>query len=205
MLDSFRPIHCSTTGLPVPHQHPEFAQVDIHWITDAIQPSHPVALFSFCLQSFPASGSFLMSWLFTSGCQSIKSFSTRAFKEYSGADFPLDWLVWSWCPRDSQVFSSTTVWKHQFFGAQPSFWSNSHILKWLLPFHYVNSYPSVDKFLLWYLRMSLFFFCFLVRYWTPLITSLSCFHLLYCFLFHYLVYLNFIFQLLIFKNVWLYF
>ena len=60
------------------------------------------ALFSFCLQSFPASGSFLMSWLFASGGQSIKSFSIRAFKEYSGADFPLDWLVWSCCPRDSQ-------------------------------------------------------------------------------------------------------
>ena len=101
----FHPMHCSRTGLPVPHQHPEFAQVDIHWITDAIQPSHPAALFSFCLQSFPASGSFLMSWLFTSGGQSIKSFSIRAFKKYSGADFPLDWLVWSCCPRDCQESS----------------------------------------------------------------------------------------------------
>ena len=44
-------------------------------------------------------------------------------------DFLYDWLVWSCSPRD---FSSTTVWKHQFFGAQPSLWSDTHIHAWLL-------------------------------------------------------------------------
>ena len=50
---------------------PEFAQVHVHWISDAIQPSHSLLPSSFCLQSFPASGSFLMSQLFTSCGQSI--------------------------------------------------------------------------------------------------------------------------------------
>ena len=40
--NSLRPLDCSTPGLPVPHHLPEFAQVHIHCITDAIQPSHPL-------------------------------------------------------------------------------------------------------------------------------------------------------------------
>ena len=44
---------CSRPGFPVPSHLPEFAQVYVHCIGDAIQPSHPVAFFSFCLQSFP--------------------------------------------------------------------------------------------------------------------------------------------------------
>ena len=47
--------------------------------------------------------------------------------------FLKDWLVWSpGSPTDSQVFSNTTVGKNQFFSAQPSLWSNSHIRTWLL-------------------------------------------------------------------------
>ena len=49
----------STPGLPVHHQLPEFTQTHIHWVSDAIQPSHPsVVPFSSCLQSFLASGLF---------------------------------------------------------------------------------------------------------------------------------------------------
>ena len=62
---------CSTPGLPVHHQLPEFTQTHLHWIGDAIQPSHPVMSFSSCLQSFPASGSFQMSQFFPSGSQRI--------------------------------------------------------------------------------------------------------------------------------------
>ena len=60
------------TGLPDPQHLPEFAQVHVHWIGDAIQPSHPVSLFSFCLQSFPASASFPLSGLFASGGQILE-------------------------------------------------------------------------------------------------------------------------------------
>ena len=63
------PMNCSTPGFPVLHYLPEFAQAHVHWVNDAIQPSHPHP-FS-CPQSFPASGSFPMSWLFAWGRQSI--------------------------------------------------------------------------------------------------------------------------------------
>ena len=66
------PMDCCTPSFPVLHYLPEFAQTHVHWIGDAIQPSHSsVALFSSCPQSFP--GSFPMSQLFTSGGQSIRA------------------------------------------------------------------------------------------------------------------------------------
>ena len=65
------PMDCSTPGFPVHHQLPELAQTHVHRVGDAIQPSHPVVPFSFCLQSFLASGSFPMSQFFASGGQSI--------------------------------------------------------------------------------------------------------------------------------------
>ena len=58
-------------AFPVHHQLPEFTQTHGHQVGDAIQPSRPLVIpFSSCPQSFPASGSFPMSWLFTSGGQS---------------------------------------------------------------------------------------------------------------------------------------
>ena len=63
---------CSTPGFPVLHHFPEFAQTQVRWVDDAIQPSHPLLLLFFsCLQSFPALGSFPMSELFASGDPSI--------------------------------------------------------------------------------------------------------------------------------------
>ena len=56
----------------------------------------------------------------------------QSFQWVFRVDFTYDWLVWSWCPRDSQEPTSTTIQKHQFFGTQPSLWSNSHIHAWLL-------------------------------------------------------------------------
>ena len=97
--------------------------------------SFSVALFSFCLQFFPASRSFSMSQLFTSGGQSIRA-------KASGSVLPMN--IQGWFPLGltglisllfkglSRVFSSTTIWKHQFFGVHPSLRSNSHIGTWLL-------------------------------------------------------------------------
>ena len=73
------PTDCSTPGFPVHHQLPELAQTHVHSVSDAIQPSHPVVPFSSCLQSFPASGSFLMSQLFASGGQSIRVSASASF------------------------------------------------------------------------------------------------------------------------------
>ena len=64
-------MNCSTPGLPVHHQPLEFTQTHVHWVGDAIQPSHPVVPFSSCLQSFPASRSFSRSQFFASCGQSI--------------------------------------------------------------------------------------------------------------------------------------
>ena len=80
----------STLGLPVHHQLSEFTETHVHWIGDAIQPSHPLSEkpFSFHLQSFPASGSFQMSQFFASGGQNISSSN-----EYSELiSFRMDWL-----------------------------------------------------------------------------------------------------------------
>ena len=66
------PMDCRTPGFLVHHQLPEPTQTHVHHVSDAIQPSHPLLPFSSRLQSFPASGSFPMSWFFTSGDQSIR-------------------------------------------------------------------------------------------------------------------------------------
>ena len=59
-------------GFPVLNHLPELPQTHIHWVSDAVKPSHPPAThFSFCPQSSPASGSFPINWLITSGGQSI--------------------------------------------------------------------------------------------------------------------------------------
>ena len=91
--------------------------------------------FCSCPESFPASGSFLLSQLFTSGGQSIgASASASVLPMNIQGWFPLgltDWISLL-TKGPSRVSSSTTVWKHQFFGAQPSSWSNSHINTWRL-------------------------------------------------------------------------
>ena len=61
------PIDCSTPGFPVLHHLPEFAEIHVHWVSDAPTVSSSVVPFSSCLQSFPASGSFPMSPNFASG------------------------------------------------------------------------------------------------------------------------------------------
>ena len=87
------------------------------------------------LQSFSASGSFLMSQLFASGGQSIgASASTSVLLMNIQGWFPLGLTGWISLQSKglSRVFSNTTVQKHQFFGTQLSLWSNAHIHTWLL-------------------------------------------------------------------------
>ena len=96
---------------------------------------HP---FSSCPQSFPASGFFPMSRLFTSGGQSTgasASVSVLPMNVQGWFSFRLAGLISLLSKELSRVFSSTTVRKHQFFSAQPSLWSNSHIHMWLLGKH----------------------------------------------------------------------
>ena len=91
-------------------------------------------LFSSCPQSLPASESFPMSQLFTWGGQSTGVSALASFlpKKSQGWS-PSEWTGWISLQFKglARVFSNTTVQKHQFFGAQPSSQSNSHIHTWL--------------------------------------------------------------------------
>ena len=103
---------------------------------ESVMPSNHLILchpFSSCLQSFPASGAFLMSWLFASGGQSIEASASVLLINIQGW-FPLELTGWISLQSKglSRVFSSTTVQKHQFFSAQPFLSSSSHICTWLL-------------------------------------------------------------------------
>ena len=200
------PLDYNTPGFPVPHRLLELAQVQVHCISDAIQPSHLLmpsspssliftqisdfsdesticissvhfsrsvmsnslqfhglqhtrplcpslspevfpsscplhqwchpaiassdALFSLCPQSFPALGTFPMSQMFASDDQNTGA-SASALPRSIQCWFPL--RLTRFIPLISKglsgVFSSTTVWRHQFFGSLPSFQSRSHDCK----------------------------------------------------------------------------
>ena len=103
---------CSPPGLPVPHRILEFAQVHVPWIGDA--------LFYSWSQSLPASGSFPMSWLFTSDVQNIgASTSVLPVNIQGWSPLKLTGLISLLSRGFSGVFSSTTVQRHQFFGILP--------------------------------------------------------------------------------------
>ena len=123
MSDSWRPMNCSTLGLSVHYQLLDFTKTHVHWVGDAIQPSH--------LLSSPPPPTFnlsqhqgLFQWV-SSSHQVAKvlefQLQHQSFQWIFRIDFLYDGLVGSPCsPRDSQVFSNTTVQKHQFFSAQLS-------------------------------------------------------------------------------------
>ena len=102
-------------------------EAHIHWVSDAIQPSHPHSLTAFSL-SFPASGCFPVSQFFASGGQSIRVSASVSVLPVNIKDFPLGLtgLIFLQSKGLSRVFSNTTVQKHQFC-TQLSLWSNSHI------------------------------------------------------------------------------
>ena len=101
---------------------------------ESVMPSSVVP-FSSCLQSFPPSGTFQMSQLFSSGGQSIGVSASASVLPVNIQDwFPLGWTGWISLQSSgfSRVFANTTVKKNQFFSTQLSLWSNSHIHTWLL-------------------------------------------------------------------------
>ena len=113
----------------------------VHWDSRPLsQWCHPaisssIVPYSSCSQSLPASESFPMSQLFAWGGQSTGVSALASFLPKNTQDWsPLGWTSWISLQSKglSRVFSNTTVQKHQFFGAQPSSQSNSHIHKWPL-------------------------------------------------------------------------
>ena len=131
--DSLWPHELQHARLPVHHQLLELTQCHVHRVSDAIQPSHPVVPFSSFPQTLPASESFPMSQLFAWGGQSTGVSALASFLSKKSQGWcPSEWTGWISLKSTglARVFSNTTVQKHQFFGAQPSSQSNSHIHTW---------------------------------------------------------------------------
>ena len=116
----------SMPGFPVLHYFLVFVQTHVRWIGDAIQPAH--------LLLPPSSDLNLsqhQSQFFASGGQSIGvSASASVFPMNIQGLFPLGLAGFTSLlfKRLSRIFSSTIIWKYQFFGTQPSLWSNFHFL-----------------------------------------------------------------------------
>ena len=114
---------------PTPRVHPD-SRPSSQWCHPAISSS--VVPFSSCPQSLPASESFPMSQLFTWGGQLTGVSALASFLPKKSQGWSSEWTGWISVQSKglSRVFSNTTVQKHQFFGAQPSSQSNSHIHTW---------------------------------------------------------------------------
>ena len=134
--DSLRPHESQHARPPCPSQTPRVYS-DLcplnQWCHPAISSS--VVTFSSCPQSLPASGSFPMSQLLAWGGQSIRVSTSASVLPMNTQDLSPSGLT-GWLSLQSKglsrVFSNTTVQKHQFFSAQLSSQSNSHIHTWLL-------------------------------------------------------------------------
>ena len=125
----------SMPGLSVHHQLTESTQTHVHWVGDAIQPSHPLSSPSPPATN-PSQHQGLFQWVNSPhGGQSIGVSALASVLPMNAQDWsPLEWTGWISLQSKglSTVFSNTTVWKHQFFSPQPSLQSNSHIHTWLL-------------------------------------------------------------------------
>ena len=127
------PMDCSTPDFPVHHQLLELAQTHVHWVGDAIQPSHPVSSPLLLPSIFPSIRIFsnesvlCIRWP-KFGASASASVLPKNLQDW----FPicLTGLISLQSKGLSRVFSNTTVLKHQFFGAQLSSWSKSHIHTW---------------------------------------------------------------------------
>ena len=124
------PMACSIPGFPVLHYLPEFTQTHVHWISDAIQPSHSL--------SSPSPSAFnlskhqgLFQWVGqNTGVSALVSVLPMNIQGW----FPfglIDWISLLFKGL-SQVLSNTTVERRQFFSAKLSLWSRFHICTWLL-------------------------------------------------------------------------
>ena len=114
------PMNCSMPGFPVHHRLPESTQTCVHRVGDAIQPSHPLSF-----PSPPAPNPSHHPGLFQRVNSSHEVAKILEF-QLQRQSFQTGWISLQ-SKGLSRVFSSTTVQKHQFFGAQISLQSNSHI------------------------------------------------------------------------------
>ena len=126
---------CNMPGFPVHHQHLELTQTHVHWVGDAVQPSHPLSSSSppaFNLSQHQG----LFQWVSSSHqVASVLEFQLQhqSFQCIFRTDFLQDWLVGSPCsPRDSQESSPT-----------PQFKSTNSLA---LSFLYSQTLPSIHDY-----------------------------------------------------------
>ena len=118
----YNPMNCSTPGLPVHHQLPEFTQTHIHRVNDAIQPSYPLSSPSPAALN-PPQHQGLFKWVSSSHQEAkVLEFQLQVLPVNTQDWSPLGWTGWISLQfkGSSRVFSNTTVQKHQFFGTQLS-------------------------------------------------------------------------------------
>ena len=116
---------------PTPGVHPNACPLS-QWCHPTISSSATTFPLVLNLSQHPESSS--MSWLFTSGGPSFEVSASASVLPMTQGWSPLGWIGWIFLQSKglSRVFSNTTVQHHQFFGAQPSLWSNTHIHTWPL-------------------------------------------------------------------------
>ena len=135
MSDSLQP-YGLRPGFPVLHYLSGFAQTHIHWVSDAIQQSHPL------VSPSPSSLNLSQHQGPLQGVNSSHQMAKLLELLASALVLPMNSQIWfplgltgltSFQSKGlSRIFSSSTIRKHQFFSTQPSLWSNSHIYTWLL-------------------------------------------------------------------------
>ena len=108
------PMNCSMAGSPVLHYFLEFAQIHVHWVSDAIQPFHPLLSPSFLALNLSQHQGFFQ-WVHSSH-QVAKvlelQLQHQSFQRIFRVDFLEDWLVWSLCcPRHTQESFPTSHFK----------------------------------------------------------------------------------------------
>ena len=118
------PINCSTPGFLVLHYLSEFAQT-VHWVGDVTQPSY------------------LLSPIFPPALNLGASASVLAVNIQDWFPLGLTGLISLQFKGLSRVFSSTTVWKHQFFSTQPSLWSDSHLYMFICIHTHIHTFNVV--------------------------------------------------------------
>ena len=113
-----KPMDCRMLDFPVHHQTTELDQTHVHWVSDAIQPSHLLSSLSPSIFNLSQQQG-IFQWV-SSSHQMPKYWASASVLPMNIQDwFPLGWQIWSLqSKRFSRVFSNNTVQKHQFFSTQ---------------------------------------------------------------------------------------
>ena len=145
MSTSLQPCRLQHSRSSVPHCLPELAQIHVHWVSDTIQPSHPLpppSPFVFNLSQHQG----LFQWVGSSHQVAKTSVSAWVLPMNIQGGFPLGFtgLISLLSKGLSRVFSSTAIQKHQFFCTRFSLWSNSHIYRETISIEtYVENHKNI--------------------------------------------------------------